>query len=396
MGSRRGYRLEARSGAGNKVMMKKMDRWIRDINHRRIDLMRAFVLEVCRVFFNFFHRHNVEDGVQNSLLVFRLDDKIGDSVTATGFLRGLKESFPQSRLIVLSRRNAAFVYEGLAFIDEVLVVKKGFWSTLQTYRKLSQQTYRFIFNTSHILNPQVVVLVSLLRAFRRLTFLNENFEMFTDHVTYNQWQDHITERYRQIFKKIGLTVVNLDYCLTLTEDPVVGQIREWFQTLRQRYGSVVVLNSFAGARLRNFNEETTQNIVLGLLKVSANMVVVSVGSADDLPKAQKWIQKASDSRWICFPQAKSLRANCEMILQSDLVITPDTSFVHICSALKKPVVAVYRQDEAQEKNSMIWAPYRTRHAILYAPVDRQRPDDINTVDVDQVVRKATELLAVNP
>lgn len=376
--------------------MKKIDRWVRDINHRRIDFMRAFVLEISRLFFNIFHRQSVADEIQNSILVFRLDDKIGDSVTSTGFLRALKESFPQSRLMVLSRYNAAFVYEGLAFIDEVIVVKKGFWSALKAYRKLSLHKYRYIFNTSHILNPQVVMLVSLLQAFRRFTFLNEAFEMFTDHVTYNPWRDHITERYHQIFNKIGLTGVNLDYCLTLTEDPVALKVQEWFKSLRQQFNTVVILNSFAGARLRNFNQETTQNLVLGLLKTFSNLVVVSVGSSDDLPKAQKWMQQTSTSRWVCFPVAKSLRANCEMILQGDLVITPDTSFVHICSALKKPVVAVYRQDDAQEKNSMIWAPYHTRHAILFAPVDCNRPDDINTVDVHQIVQKATELLAVNP
>ncbi|MDC9596831.1 glycosyltransferase family 9 protein [Xenorhabdus anantnagensis] len=52
-------------------------------------------------------------------------------------------------------------------------------------------------------------------------------------------------------------------------------------------------------------------------------------------------------------QSESLYHTIYMISQSDLIISPDTSIVHISAAYKKPLVAIYQDIES---NKTLWGP----------------------------------------
>ncbi len=373
-------------------MFEKVDAFIRDINHRRIDLMRFLKLHLSCLIFPLFQKISVGEKKEGAILVLRLDDKIGDSIAATGFLAELKRHFPGNRLIVLSGPNSAFIYQQLAFVDEVLPVRKGLMNSFSVYDKLKTREFRFIFNTSHILSPQVLFLTCLLKAFRKFTFLNGNVRAFTDHVIYNKAIDHITVRYRKVFDLLGLSDVRLDYQLNLKPQPETEKADEIIRGVREGHQKIILLNSFSGARLRNLNQRTTTEIIRDLLKAEPDVCIISVGNRDDLAVVQKWKEPLRDPRWLCFPEGSSLAFNFRLAQQVNLIITPDTSWVHVASAFKRPVVAIYREDEHYEKNSFIWAPYKTKCRVIYAPFEPTRPFDINTISPQRVVKLAVELL----
>lgn len=373
-------------------MFKKLDRAIRDLNHRRIDSMRALKLSVAQAMVRIFKKTLISESTSAPILVFRLDDKIGDSITATGFLKELKKLFPTSRLIILSGQNASSIYQNLPFIDEVQVVRKGFVSSLKAYFKLANIDYRYLINTSHILSPQVVFLANFLIASRKITFLNQQDQTFSDHIDYDLHKDHVTKRYQNILRVLNVVTTDLDYVLRLPDSDSVKQAQLQIKQLHRQGKKVVILNSFAGARLRNFYQETTTDVVRGLSLSQNNLAIVSIGNQDDLSIVKKWIAESNIPEWISFSDT-TLDFNLSLVKESDLVITPDTSLVHVASAFKKKLVAVYREDETHEKNSLIWAPYKTKCEVIYAPQDLTRPDDINSVDPKLIVEKALSLLS---
>lgn len=373
-------------------MLKKFDAKIRDWNHRRIDVMRALKLGFAQALFPLFSRLSRFEKKDADILVFRLDDKLGDSITSTGFLRELKVKFPQSRLIVLSGKNAAFIYKKLKFINEVIVVKKGILQTLRAILILKGREYRFIFNTSHILTPQVIFLSSFLKAGKKITFLNPKAKSFTHHVRYDDKKDHVTVRYQKSLEAVGVDSSDFDYQIVTASDAHTRSLEKVLFELKQKGTLIIVLNSFAGARLRNLNQKTTTDIVKGILQNHHNTVIVSIGNEDDLQKIQYWVTALNDPRWVCYSRQGSLDFNLALAQHASLIITPDTSWVHVASALKKPVVAIYREDEALEKNSLIWTPYKTKNEVIYARFDQARPQDINTVDPTQVIESVGRLL----
>ena len=72
--------------------------------------MRSLKISLAQKAFILFAQKSTAENENAPNLVFRLDDKIGDSITATGFLYELKNKFPRQKLIVLAGKNAAFIY----------------------------------------------------------------------------------------------------------------------------------------------------------------------------------------------------------------------------------------------------------------------------------------------
>lgn len=172
---------------------QNLDQRIRHWNHRRIDKMRAWKLRLAMVLFGGFSKFTGNQA--HKILILRLDGKVGDSVTSTGFLRSIKQNYPNHHLIVATNQAANAVYSSLDFVDQVLISKKGLIPTLRLFSQLRNSEYHFIVNTSHILTPQVIFLCSFLRAFKKIGFGKQK-GVFSDHVEIDFQRDHVTDRYR--------------------------------------------------------------------------------------------------------------------------------------------------------------------------------------------------------
>ena len=377
------------------------DQKIRALNHKRIDFFRALKLKLALILFSPFSRFN-ECNSDYYTLVLRMDDKLGDSITATGFLKSLKPR----KVIVVAGPTTALIYKKLNFIDQVFVAEKGFFSTLNLFFKLKHYKYNEIINTSHILNPRVLFLVSWLSSQKKISFGNHVNKLFSDHIDIDFKTEHVTERYKKVLNLLrdsgsGLGVVNLDYHIEFDPE-VLKQAQYTIDLLRKKSRNIIVLNSFAGARLRNFNQKTTMDIVQKLLK-NPDVLVLSIANEGDHQILDSWMMDAGGSlgecfngRWVHFSNLSSIEINMALVHSSDLIITPDTAWVHIAPALRKKIVAVYREDSKlnEEVNSVIWAPYKTHAQIIFAPSTALNPQDINNVDTNAVVLKTFEMLGL--
>lgn len=363
---------------------------IRLLNHKRIDWMRYAKLHLATKLFGSFSKFIKQDQAED-ILILRMDDKLGDGITATGFIREIKSAFPERNLIVVSGAATADIYLKLGYVDEVLVSKKGIMQTLDLFFKLKKRSYLYIVNTSHILNPRIVFLVSFLKAFKKISFGSYKSIFFSDHVKIDFLQEHVTERYRKALKLMQVESSQLIYEIKLPKD-CDKRAFEYLKPWKSSGKKIVILNSFAGARLRNFNFETTSQIVKGLIK-NPDIIVLSVANKGDHRILKKWI--TSDSAWIHNTDFSSILENMALLKHADLVVTPDTAWVHIASAFKKKLIAIYRQDSnPEELNSLIWSPYGTDYHIVFSQQNAQGLDDINTVNVDDVVKLALEDLGL--
>jgi ADP-heptose:LPS heptosyltransferase len=372
------------------MSFKSVDQAIRGWNHRRIDFLRRFRLQVTKKFFD--HRAYLvrEKNSGDNVLVFRLDDKLGDAVVSTGFLKSIKSNFIGSKLIVLAGPQTSEIYRSLSFVDEVVVCKKGFLSLLKCYRYLKKNSYRYIINTSHILSPRVVMLLSALKASAKLGFLNSDYKLFSATALYDEHKHHVLVRYRNLVELMGVTEPELGYVLEVKKQPLEKAMRS-LDSLKKQGKKIILLNSFAGARLRNFSKETTHRIIRGLTDDSSN-VVISVANDGDHRIVAEWREGSNLPSWIQMTDFSSLEDNVALLSQADLVITPDTAWVHLASALGRNLVAVYRED-TEEKNSVIWAPAHQNAKVVIAPQKPESPYDINNVSVDEVIAAAKAFLS---
>lgn len=76
-----------------------------------------------------------------------------------------------------------------------------------------------------------------------------------------------------------------------------------------------------------------------------------------------------------------------LIKKSQLVITPDTSIVHIASAFKVRQIDIYRQDK-NDNNSVLWGPNSIFATQIFTNGIEvtENEEDINNFDLDKLKR----------
>jgi ADP-heptose:LPS heptosyltransferase len=371
------------------MSFENLDKAIRSWNHRRIDFLRKFRLQVTKKFFD--HRRNLisPEKAGKNILVFRLDDKLGDAIVSTGFLRSIKVNFKDFKLIVLAGPQTAEIYKSLTFVDEVVVCKKGFGALLKVFLYLKKKSYKYIVNTSHILSPRVVMLLSALKASSKTGFLNSDYKVFSATAEYDEHRHHVLIRYRQLIELMGVESPDLNYVLELKKESL-EKAKAALAPFKRENKKIVLLNSFAGARLRNFSKATTQELV-EKLTAGGQAIVISVANSGDHRIVSEWRENSKLNNWNQLKEFSSLNDNLALLSLADLVITPDTAWVHMASALGCNLVAVYRED-TEEKNSIIWAPAHKNSKVVMAPNIPENPFDINNFSVDEAVQAAKSLL----
>ena len=89
---------------------------------------------------------------------------------------------------------------------------------------------------------------------------------------------------------------------------------------------------------------------------------------------------------ILIPETKNILEVTELIKKSDLVITPDTSIVHIATAFDKKSICIYRKEFGKEdKNFILWGPNSEKAKVIFVEekVRNGEEVDINKIDLNK-------------
>lgn len=93
-----------------------------------------------------------------------------------------------------------------------------------------------------------------------------------------------------------------------------------------------VFNPYAASKHRSFNLENIIKISEIILEKEFDKLIL-IGTKDHLNELEKVKEKLGEK--IVVPKTKNILEVIEIISQADLIITPDTSSVHIAATFKK-------------------------------------------------------------
>ena len=373
-----------------------LDQKIRQLNHRRIDFFRAIKLHLTYLFCRVVQTDFVRSQPQPPhFLVLRLDDKLGDSITSTGFLKCLKNSDASAKVTVVAGPQTVELYKRLNFVDQVFESRKGVVNTLQLLKKLKkEENFSALINTSHILNPRTLFLTAALKSVRKISFGNSRIHIFSDFINIDFLKEHVTGRYKKVLDLLGIRFQDgdLKYRVQIA-DQAKADVKPALEHFKTNGIKLVALNLFAGGKLRNLNREKAHELI-HLLVVESNLKVVFLANEGDHRILKQW-GLAQLEGVLALNHLCTLQHNIALAESSDIIVTPDTAWVHIASALDKKLVAIYRDDrDSAEANSVIWAPYLTPFRIVYSQSNLAKPHDINDVNLNDVKKAVEQILDI--
>jgi len=174
---------------------------------------------------------------------------------------------------------------------------------------------------------------------------------------------HITERLRKIPEALGIEFEENEIVPSMT----IGE-REFAEVAshltEERAGRVVAVNVSAGHPSRYWQADRWVTLLTALTKLEpASQFLLLSDRRDNRLVAE--IGKKMGPGKVILPSANSFHHFAAYIAQSNLLISPDTSAVHIASAFHIPVLGLY---PAVEWNHTSWHPIGTSYETV-------RPDE---------------------
>jgi ADP-heptose:LPS heptosyltransferase len=203
----------------------------------------------------------------------------------------------------------------------------------------------------------------------------------------NSWkQVHTTERLLEFLQILGIE----DYDNSL-EFPIGDQSYQFARSFLQPYSGykLIGLNADASDDSRSVLDDETVEICRRLNNLDADIRILLFSTPDRHQHFRTLIANFGLHNVILEEGSKSIFDAAALTSLMSVMISTNTSFVHIASAFDIPTVGIFQND----KNHLTyWAPRSSRHIIIHP---EQPGDSVRGFSIQETVSAAISLLENN-
>ena len=327
------------------------------------------------------------------ILVMRLDN-IGDVIMTSPALRAIKENLPQAKITLMASPGGALTAPLLPWVDEVLpwrvlwqdLGRLDFdpareWELINTLA--ARQFDAAIIFTSFSQSPHPPALVCYLAGIPRR--LGESKELglgiLTHEISPAPDNIHQVERNLRLIESVGFKVRDRRLCLTI-------------QSPKNLQNPYILLNSWTSCQSRNYDAMRFAAAARKLSQITGWQVVVT-GIEKDRDRARPLLEFLGDCA-IDLIGKTSLSELAALIADARLVLTNNTSTMHIADATNTPAVVMFAGTELERQWQPRFAPVKLlRRPTVCSPCYAFTcPYELECLDIspEAVVAAGLELL----
>ncbi len=317
--------------------------------------------------------------------LFVRQDRIGDVLVSTPLFHALKKRYPAATIDVLLSVNNHVALSNDPVIRKRWLYDKGVLSTIRMIREIRREKYDFVIDLMD--NPSATsTVVCLLSGSRwNVGLEKENAYVYDIVVPLLSRKDtHIVDRIAQLLVPFGIDPGREDLRIRYT---VADRSRRFandvLKRVRQSPGKVVGINISAGHDVRFWGVDNFRALLSLLQRRIPHRQFLLL-----FKPAHKRLAReiAEGFRNVSVsPDTESFDEFAALISLLGLIITPDTSAVHLAAAFGIPAVVLYVQSN---KELRIWDPYGSPSINLVADVD-----DLRVIAPADVAEAAIRLLS---
>lgn len=356
---------------------KKRFAKVRALNRKRNFFIKKLRLYIARIFFDYNKPRPFDLSECKTVLFLRDDDKIGDMVVSTCLYRDFYHSGYQ--VDVLAGKKNASVLEYNPYIKNLHISGESKCEKMKVAKKLRLRNYDLLIDMGDKLSPFSLKFLRAINAKNVIGFNKAAFNIYNHSITFTGFDKHITERYKFLMEDMGLENYSAAYDLHLS-DAVINDVENFIENLS--YDKMIVINPFTADSRRDMSLPQLNQLIEELKRNIPNCAIIIIGD----PSV---IKKIKNDHAIISPFT-SLSSSCRFIYLADLIITPDTSIVHIAAAWHKPLVSLYGHDmHGDYINSILWGPGYPEATQIFT---HDKYHSISSISVNQIIKAVMEKL----
>ncbi len=281
--------------------------------------------------------------------------RIGDFILAIPLFETLRAKYPNAEIHALVSKSNANVGESCTYIDKVYIHNKGL-QLLNTLLALRRENYDLWIDPKSHRSGESQWLARLNNAKFKIGYHEKKSNLFDyqlDEELANP-QAHMTYMNMLAFKHLGVQPRIVKPTLTINSNSE-KKFKD-FQEIN-KFLKYYCINLSGSQKGRDWTEEKWIDF-LKLIEKDTDMLLI-IASPEQKPLAVKFVQKLNKS---CFYATQYINETYPVIANATLVISPDTSIVHIASAFDTPLLGLYGDKTI---NYLRFSPMSTLSEVVF-------------------------------
>ncbi len=326
--------------------------------------------------------YKIPDSKQlNKILILR-PDRIGDTVCTFPLIDSLKENFPELKIsIFASSKNYLLIKHDPRF-DKIFIYRRNIFRDIKEVFAIRREKYQCVVD---LLADDSVTTLFLSQfcsvSSRRISLGKDKFKKYYD-FNYRPEPDcekHTVDINLKLLDAFGSLCTIADrHAPPFVDSATHDKIDNFLNTILNNSPEqkLIGFNLSARGENRNWGYEKSKELISKILESNDNCTIILITAPNERFKADR-IEKQFDKHVIQIPPNSSLTEASALISKLDMLISPDTSLVHIGRSVRIPVIGLYT---AYKKVYRQWRPFNQEDGLVLS----YGGDDVFNITVEQV------------
>jgi len=316
-----------------------------------------------------------------NILIVRIG-KLGDMIATSFVFEVIRRNNPSANISLITSSGNKNILKDNPTIDKIHFVDSGIRKYLQLLL-LSLIKYDLIIDFNDNPSSTTKLIFSLFRGKVKAGYAFPLYESVINLSVPQLEKDnsHIIERMSHFLSSIGF---NCDEEIIKPYLYIGAGEEKEITNLLQKYPGrkIISINLSAGAEIRFWDAKNWIELIKKIHILDNNYIFVLLYVRENRLAAREIMSKLEGLEMIS-PEPASFQHFAAWIKYSHILVTPDTSAVHVAGAFKVPVLALYPNSDW---NFASWRPYATRFRAIHSAAE-----SVNAISIDEVFNNFVEL-----
>ena len=324
-------------------------------------------------------------------ILFLRYDRIGDMVITTPVFRELKLAYPEIYITVLASKANQCVLLNNPYVDRVITNhKNNLLKDLPTLLTLRKEKFDVCVEFDHSVIPHSIARLRIIKPKKIISVVKEGrygvkgseLELY-DYFTEKSKGSHFQDIWLNTLSPFGVTPKSKKYelfCTNQQKDKVIDYLLAFQQKI------IIGINIEGAVKGKKITSDKLEEICHGIYHINNDVQIILLSS----PKIYKNIVRLSQKMNLPYvvPSYKTASVlDVAAIIQNlQLIITPDTSIVHIASAFNVPIVSIHENNNYSYR---LFAPKSQYSKTVFS----QSVKGIDGYSINELIRYSDELIS---
>ncbi len=314
--------------------------------------------------------------------LFVRQDRIGDVLISTPVFASLKKHYPDARLDILLGMHNSFMLGNDPLIRKRWIYrKKDIDAIIAVLLSIRKEKYDFAVDMMDNPSTTGTILCLLVGARWNVGIMKENSYVYDIAVPRHSRKDaHIVDRTAQLLLAFeiepGIEKLGIRYSVTPEAETFANQFIIENNLVHR---TLIGINISAGAPARFWGIDNFRKLISAIAEKHPQLSSIVLFSPADMQRAHM-IVESERNVWLS-PITGTFDQFAALLKKTSVLVSPDTSAIHLASAFGIPSVILVHQDQR------IWEPYNVAYEAVVTEIN-----DLATIPFDAVASAFERML----